>query len=98
MIWRGIVEFGFSISLLVNAILFIPQAHVIYKTKSVKDVSLLTFVGFNVIQLFTVFHGILTHDYILVLGYLFSILTCGTVSVFIFYYRYIKNPDTGLVK
>ena len=90
MLWSYIVEFGFSISLLVNAILFIPQAWIIFKTKSVKDVSLLTFVGFNIIQLFTVFHGLMTHDYILVLGYLFSILTCGTVSVLIFYYRYIK--------
>lgn len=95
MIWSYIVEFGFSISLLVNAVLFIPQAWIIFQTKSVKDVSLLTFVGFNVIQLFTLFHGILTHDYILVLGYLLSILTCGTVSVLIFYYRYIKRTDIG---
>ena len=98
MLWSHIVEFGFSISLLVNAILFIPQAVIIYRTKSVKDVSLITFVGFNIIQLFTVFHGFLTRDYILVLGYLFSILTCGSVSVLIFYYRYIKITDMGIVK
>ena len=91
MIWSYIVEFGFSISLLVNAILFIPQARIIYRTKSVKDVSLVTFVGFNVIQLFTLLHGILTHDYILVFGYFLSIVTCGTVSVLIIYYRYMRT-------
>lgn len=90
MLWPIIVQFGFAISLLVNAILFIPQAYTIYKSKNVEGCSLITFAGFNVIQLFTVFHGFLTHDYLLVTGYLLSILTCGTVSVLVFYYRYVK--------
>lgn len=98
MTWSYIVEFGFSISLLVNAILFIPQAWIIFQKKSVNDVSLLTFVGFNVIQLFTLLHGLLTHDYILVFGYFLSIVTCGTVSGLIFYYRYVKANDAGSIK
>ncbi len=93
MLWNYVVEFGFSISLLVNAILFIPQAYIIYKTKSVKDVSLVTFIGFNVIQLFTMLHGILTHDYILVIGYLLSIVTCGTVSFLIIRYKYFSDVN-----
>ena len=91
MLWRYIAEFGFSISLLVNALLFIPQARIIFRTKNVNDVSLVTFVGFNIIQLFTLLHGLITHDYILVLGYFFSIVTCGTVSFLIIYYKYIKK-------
>jgi MtN3 and saliva related transmembrane protein len=77
----------------INAILFIPQARIIYQTKSVKDVSLVTFLGFNLIQLFTVFHGLLTHDYILVVGVFLSLVTCGSVSILIFYYRYIKKTN-----
>lgn len=98
MLWSYIVEFGFSISLLVNAILFIPQAHIIYKTKSVKDVSLVTFLGFNIIQLVTMLHGFITRDYILAIGYLLSIMTCGTVSGLIFYYRYICKKNLEEMK
>lgn len=86
-----IVEFGFTISLLANALLFIPQIMAIIKKKSAEGVSLITFAGFNIIQLFTLFHGLLAHDYLLAGGYFLSILTCGTVSVLIVYYRYIKK-------
>jgi MtN3 and saliva related transmembrane protein len=86
-----VIEYGFSSSLLVNAALFIPQIITLIKRKSAMDASLLTFAGFNVIQLFTMLHGLLTHDYLLVAGYILSILTCGTVSVLIIYYRYIKK-------
>lgn len=98
MLWSYIVEFGFSISVLVNAILFIPQARMIFRTKSVKDVSLVTFIGFNVIQLFTMLHGLITHDYILVMGYLLSIVTCGSVSILIIYYRYMKTNHSYKIK
>ena len=93
MFWNYLVESGFSISLLVNALLFIPQIIIIRKTKNVKDLSLLTFGGFNIIQLFTLFHGLFNHDYILAFGYFLSVLTCGTVSGLIFYYRYIKKTS-----
>lgn len=89
-LWSYIIEVGFSISLLVNAMLFIPQAKIIYQSKCVKDVSLVTFAGFNMIQLFTVFHGLLIHDYALVLGFFLSLLTCGTVTTLIVYYKYFK--------
>jgi len=86
-----VIEFGFSISLLANALLFIPQIIAIIKKRSAEGVSLITFVGFNAIQAFTMFHGLLAHDYILALGYFLSILTCGTVSFLIIYYKYIKT-------
>ncbi|WP_028389307.1 PQ-loop domain-containing transporter [Legionella fairfieldensis] len=88
MAWQTlIVEFGFSISLLVNALLFIPQIKALVKNKSAQGVSLITFAGFNVIQLFTLLHGLLTGDYLLAIGYLLSLLTCGAVTVLIVYYR-----------
>ena len=88
-----VIEFGFSISLLANALLFIPQIIAIIKKRSAEGISLITFGGFNAIQVFTMFHGLLAHDYILALGYFLSILTCGTVSCLIVYYKYIKSNE-----
>lgn len=85
-----IVQYGFSISLLINAALFIPQIITLIKKKSAVGVSLITFAGFNVIQLFTMLHGLLEKDYLLAGGYLLSIITCGWVSCLIVYYKYIK--------
>jgi MtN3 and saliva related transmembrane protein len=82
-----IIQLGFSLSLLVNALLFIPQIVTLLKTKSSKGLSLITFAGFNVIQLFTLLHGLMVKDYLLAGGYALSILTCGCVSVLIIYYR-----------
>jgi MtN3 and saliva related transmembrane protein len=89
---ESIIEYGFSISLLINAALFIPQIITLYKSKTAKGLSLITFAGFNVIQIFTMLHGMYVNDYLLAWGYLLSIITCGTVSALIFYYRYIKTP------
>ncbi len=51
------IKLGFSISLLVNALLFIPQIIRIIKNNSVEGVSLITLAGFNIIQIFTMLHG-----------------------------------------
>ena len=45
------VVFGFGMAL--NALLFVPQALAIWRTKQSKGVSLLTFGGFNILQLLT---------------------------------------------
>lgn len=86
-----IIEYGFSISLLVNAALFIPQILALVKSQSAKGASLITFAGFNVIQIFTMLHGLMSHDYLLAGGYLLSIITCGTVTALICYFRYVKK-------
>lgn len=85
------IQVGFSICLMVNSALFIPQIITLLKTQSAQGVSLLTFLGFNVIQLFTLLHGLLENDLILVVGCIVSLITCGTVSFLIIYYRYIKK-------
>ena len=82
-----IVQIGFSLSLLANALLFIPQIKALFRAKEAKGVSLLTFAGFNIIQLFTLLHGLLISDYLLAFGYFLSVLTCGTVTLLIIYYR-----------
>ncbi len=86
-----VVQYGFSISLLANAALFIPQIVTLLKKQSALGVSLITFVGFNIIQLFTMLHGLLEKDYLLAGGYLLSLITCGCVSCLIVYYKHIKN-------
>lgn len=86
-IGNWIIQLGFSLSLIANALLFIPQLRVLLKNKSAKGVSLMTFAGFNIIQFFTFLHGILIGDYMLAVGFLLSIITCGAVSLLIIYYR-----------
>lgn len=85
---ESIIQYGFLISLLVNAALFIPQIITLLKTKSSQGLSLVTFGGFCIIQLFTLLHGIYAKDYLLAGGYFLSIVTCGTVTLLICYYRY----------
>lgn len=88
---QWIVATGFSLSLLANALLFIPQIMAIIQKKSAEGLSLITFLGFNVIQLFTLFHGLIIQDYLLALGVFLSILTCGAVTLLIIYYNHIKD-------
>ena len=82
-----IVNFIFGIGLFVNAALFIPQIVLLLQKKNADDVSLTTFFGFCLIQLFTVWHGYYTNDLVLMLGFGISLLTCGAVTVLIVYYR-----------
>ncbi|MBA2709325.1 MAG: hypothetical protein H0U57_01845 [Tatlockia sp.] len=90
MLFRELINLGFTLSLLANALLFIPQIFSLLRAKSSESLSLLTFAGFCVIQMFTILHGFLISDYLLVGGYLLSLLSCGTVTALIIYYRY-KN-------
>ena len=84
---RIVVEFLFGIGLFINAALFVPQIVVLLREKHSKDLSLITFGGFCLIQFFTVLHGIYVHDWLLVIGYVLSIATCGAVTVLAIYYR-----------
>lgn len=93
MLWvKNIIEIGFSFGLFVNAVLFIPQIIQLIRVKDAKGLSLLTFGGFCVIQLFVVLHGILKGDYLLTIGYLVSLLTCGLLTALIIFYK-IKNNN-----
>ena len=85
-----VVEFIFASALFINALLFIPQITLLIRKKSSKEVSLITFLGFFLIQLAIVLHGWMHKDYLLTFGYLFSMLICGMVVVLILYYQ--KNP------
>ncbi|MBK2123924.1 PQ-loop domain-containing transporter [Fangia hongkongensis] len=75
------VRTAFSLALFLNGILFVPQVLRICKERSSSSVSLITFFGFIVIQFTSVLYGILIDDWILILGYSFSMITCGLVII-----------------
>jgi MtN3 and saliva related transmembrane protein len=85
------VEVMFGLGMFFNAILFIPQAIRMYRTKSSEGVSAITFVGFNLIQLFTILHGYIHRDWTLTIGYVLSLLFAGITTYFVFLYR--KKSD-----
>ena len=78
---------------MVNALLFIPQIISLVRHQSAESVSLLTFAGFNVIQFFTICHGIVVKDYLLVAGFVLSFITCGIVTLLIIYFKYFKKSE-----
>jgi MtN3 and saliva related transmembrane protein len=84
---KYLIEIIFSIGLFANAFLFLPQAIKIFKTKNISDLSLITFLGFNIIQMFGILHGYLHNDYILVFGFGLSFIFCGLVTTLILIYR-----------
>jgi MtN3 and saliva related transmembrane protein len=90
-----VLEFIFAMSLFFNAFLFIPQGLSIYQNKTSKEISLFTFFGFNIMQVFTAYRGYLQKDYLLMAGFLLSFVTCGVVTVLIIYYRINKKNGTN---
>lgn len=89
--WDLAINIGFSVCLIANAALYIPQIFALLKAKTAEGLSLFTFLGFNVIQLFTLLHGLIINDFILVFGCVVSLITCGTVSWLIAYYKFFQK-------
>jgi MtN3 and saliva related transmembrane protein len=81
------IEMVFGLGLFINAALFIPQIIKLYKTKNAQGLSLVTFAGFNFIQLFTILHGYLHKDLLLIIGYVISFIACGVVTTMIILYK-----------
>lgn len=87
MLIEMFVDIVFGLGLFINAALFIPQAIKLYRTKDSSEHSLITFAGFNIIQVFMFWHGYLHKDYIFVIGSLACLITCGGVTFLIWFYR-----------
>lgn len=84
---KDIIELVFSIAMIINAMLFIPQAVRIFKRKSAQDISFITFVGFNLIQIAAITHGYIVKDTLLMYGTLLCLTTSGLVTYLTFLYR-----------
>lgn len=78
----------FGLGLFINALLFVPQIISLFRQKHANDVSLLTFAGFNLINIFAVLHGVTMHDKWLIIGYSFSVITNTIVTSLIIWYRF----------
>ncbi len=87
---KQLFDILFGIGLFGNAALFLPQAIALYRKKSSTGVSLLTFAGFNVLQVIAIIHGLYWRDLSLILGMVASLVSCGAVTILTLYYR--KSP------
>jgi MtN3 and saliva related transmembrane protein len=84
---KEIIAVLFGLGLVVNGLLFVPQAIALWRKKSSEGVSLVTFGGFNLLQLVGIVHGVYQHDRSLILGMIASFLCCGAVTSQTLYYR-----------
>ena len=91
---KQIVAILFGLGLVVNGLLFVPQAIALWRKKSDEGVSLLTFGGFNILQAIAIVHGFYQHDLALILGMIASLITCGAVTSFTLFYR-VKRRREG---
>lgn len=89
---KNLIDLIFGLALFINAGLFIPQAYKIFKEKTAAGISLFTFIGFILIQIATILYGIINSDYILIAGYVLSVITCGSVVILALIYK--KNKKT----
>ncbi|MCC2625725.1 MAG: rane protein of unknown function [Burkholderiales bacterium] len=91
----SLINIVFALALFANGLLFIPQIMRLYKSKHAGDTSLITFAGFNILNLFAVLHGIAVNDKILVIGYGLSVVTNTIVTFLIIRYKYFTPHHTN---
>lgn len=87
MYWHVFINIGFLLSLIFNALLFIPQAIKLFRLKKSAGVSVVTFLGFNIIQAFTIMHAYLAKDKLLFSGVILAFISCGIVTFLAIIYR-----------
>jgi MtN3 and saliva related transmembrane protein len=92
---KEIVAIIFSLGLLDNALLFVPQVLAVWRKKSDEGISLVTFGGFSVLQAIGIVHGLYQHDFSLILGMAASLLSCGTVTALTLLYRVRRLRASG---
>jgi len=84
---KDIVAVIFGLGLIGNAALFVPQALAVWRKKTDEGISLITFGGFNLLQIIAIVHGVYQHDRALIIGMVESVITCGTVTSLTLFYR-----------
>jgi MtN3 and saliva related transmembrane protein len=84
---KQVIAVVFGVGLLCNALLFVSQVIAVWRQKSGAGVSLITFGGFNILQIVAITHGVYQHDLSLALGTAASLITSGAVTVLTIVYR-----------
>ncbi len=84
---KAITDTLFSIGLIVNSLLIIPQIIKILKCKTTKNLSVITYTGFNIFLFGMAAHGYIARDLILTLGMGASLVLNSIVVMLIIIYR-----------
>ena len=82
----GVTLIGFGAALL-TTLAFLPQAIKVWRTRSTKDISLLTFIAFCVGVVLWLSYGILTQDLPLIAVNSATLALAGTILVFKLRYK-----------
>lgn len=82
----GVTLIGFGAALL-TTLAFLPQAIKVWRTRSTKDISLLTFIAFCVGVVLWLSYGILTQDLPLIAANSATLALAGTILVFKLRYK-----------
>ncbi len=88
---KEIIAYIFGLGLMANAALFVIQAVRIWRAKSSKGVSIITFAGFCVLQVTGILHGIYQGDNALLAGMIASLLACGSATILAIVYKEKKG-------
>jgi MtN3 and saliva related transmembrane protein len=86
---KGITTWLFGCGLVANALIFVPQLFLIWTTKQIEGISVVTFGTFCLVQLIGTLHGILQKDKAVAIGMGTSLITCGATTLSVIYLRYI---------
>jgi uncharacterized protein with PQ loop repeat len=78
--------------LICNALLYIPQARLLFKKKCSRGVSPLAFFGFMFVQVLAIANGFYYQDAALVIGKGVSLVASTSVFWLILYYRFNRQP------
>lgn len=89
-----LIEHLFYLALLLNSTIVLPQIIKAFKTKNVKNLSLISFLGFLFMQIITFLHAIFHHDLALVIGMAFSVVTTSIVVLQIILYSILCKKQT----
>lgn len=82
-----IVNILLPISLILNAVAYLPQIWRVCKMKKSKELSISTFILFWVGIFLVIAHGALQHDWLLVWSYFPSLVACTVMIALILAYR-----------
>ena len=77
----------FKVGQLVNAGMFLGQLILVIQKRSAKDMSLISFVGFAMIQFITLLHGYFHKDKLLTYGSLAGLGFCVSLILTALYFR-----------
>jgi MtN3 and saliva related transmembrane protein len=90
-LFKNLLESLFALGILVNTIVYIPQAIKLIRVKHANDISLLTFSAFNIFLLIQTIYAYLHQDYHFFWGSLLILSSSLVVTGLIVYFRIKAN-------